>query len=391
MTYFDSKLSSFNQKIAQPSTEAMVKALQVNKDSFNPSSSNSSLSKEQVHKQMNVTKNDITDKDSVEHIGRLEDLNNKSSTECYREVRRSNGLKKSQSRQSRLYQGTTEGDEEPGFLKSDSTISICRKYLDANPIDHDKTNPDFEFQVISSLGNNGSLFSIGDPTPSEKDAREISETRLSGDFAGDSAEQISDPSTPSLMKSRSLPNIKGSTPEKYAFKHVSSMSRSSDDLHALGMRKTDVFVNESDDQIRDAQEKENNVEKTEDSHMERYFDDGFDSSIDCLSEFPNRDFKVKRIEDWVIGLPDCGQPLEEINELPEYDDPIVDVNTINGVPVAAVDHKITPGMETAKRYISSLSANATAAQLVNHGLVVIPFLSAFVSLKVLNLAGNAIG
>ena len=117
-----------------------------------------------------------------------------------------------------------------------------------------------------------------------------------------------------------------------------------------------------------------------------------DSLVDCAGEFPKKDFKIKRIEDWVIGLQHCGPPLEETNEdLPEVIEPLIDVNTVNGVTAASVNHKVTPGMEAAKRYISSLSANATAAQLGNHGLVVIPFLSAFVSLKVLNLAGNAIG
>ena len=117
-----------------------------------------------------------------------------------------------------------------------------------------------------------------------------------------------------------------------------------------------------------------------------------DSSVHCVGEFPKKDFKIKRIEDWVVGLQHCGPPLEETNEdLSKVIEPLVDVNTVNGVTAASVDNKVTPGMEAAKRYISSLGANATAAQLGNHGLVVIPFLSAFVSLKVLNLAGNAIG
>jgi RES domain-containing protein len=102
-------------------------------------------------------------------------------------------------------------------------------------------------------------------------------------------------------------------------------------------------------------------------------------------------FNVKRIEDWVSSLQDCEPPPEDIIELPESVNPVVDLSTANAATASVVDHKITPGMEAAKRYISSLTANATTAQLANHGLVVIPFLSAFVSLKVLNLSGNAIG
>ncbi|TKY66921.1 phosphatase 1 regulatory subunit pprA [Spatholobus suberectus] len=335
-------------------------------------------------------------------------------------------LRKSQSLQSGLDQGIREGDEDLGLScdgaksNNESTISICRQYRDANPIDQYGNNPNFESQVSSGLANDGSFFTIGDPAPSDKDAREISDTPLSGEFAGDIADQTSVPGTLSLRKSCSLPNIRASIlySEKDAFKCALSLSRSSDDLHALHMRQKEVYTNEFDDHIRGDQERENDMGKTEDGHMDSFFDDGFDSYLlsgsakdwvmpitddtsDVITlqgdspvvhvgEFPNKDFKVKRIEDWVIGLQHCGPPLEETNELPEVIEPLVAVNTVNGVTAASVDHKVTPGMEAAKRYISSLSANATAAQLANHGLVVIPFLSAFVSLKVLNLAGNSI-
>ncbi|KAI5443285.1 hypothetical protein KIW84_012081 [Lathyrus oleraceus] len=139
------------------------------------------------------------------------------------------------------------------------------------------------------------------------------------------------------------------------------MSRSSDNLCALGLRKKDAFINVSYDQIGETQEKESSMKK--------------------LKIF---------IEDWVSSLQQCAPPLEDITELPEPVHPIVDVNTEIAVTPSVVDHKISPGMEVAKRYISSLTANASAAQLANHGWVVIPFLSAFVSLKVLNLSGNGI-
>ncbi|KAJ6843602.1 uncharacterized protein M6B38_295880 [Iris pallida] len=47
-------------------------------------------------------------------------------------------------------------------------------------------------------------------------------------------------------------------------------------------------------------------------------------------------------------------------------------------------------MEMAYNYISSLTATSSAAQMANLGLVAVPFLSAFVGLRVLNLSGNAI-
>ena len=411
------------KKIAQPSTEAMAKATResskspVSKDLPIHASLNSLHSKQHSHKLTNVSENDILDQDSVERIGNLEDLNCELCIEFDRKNHQTGRLKKSQSLESGLCEAITEGDQDVGFSKSgnDSTNSI------GSPNDECQADSNFEFQVIPGRGIDGPIFSIGDLSPLDKDIHKNPDTPLSGDYAGDSAEQTSVPSTPCLMKSCSLPNINVSTissANNRSFKNSSSMSRSSDDLCALGMRKKEVFINDSYDQIQEVLEGENGMEKTENTHMDRYFDDGFDShqlrvekdwiapitddisddvkllqgdsSIDCSDDFPNKDFKVKRIEDWVIGLQHCAPPLEDINELPESAEPVVDVNTVNSATASVVDHKITPEMEAAKRYISSLTANATAAQLANHGLVVIPFLSAFVSLKVLNLSGNAI-
>ncbi|RZB75243.1 Protein phosphatase 1 regulatory subunit pprA isoform E [Glycine soja] len=394
------------------------------KDSSNLPCAYSSPSKEQAHKQINVMENH-SNWDSVGRSCRSEDLNSKFSFENDNNVHQTRHIKKSQSLQSGLDQGIREADEDLGLScdgaksQNESTISISRRYHDANPIDQYGNNPNVEFQVSSGLANDGSLFSIGDPMPSDKDAHEISDTPLSVEFAGDIPDQTFVPGSLFLRKSRSLPNIRASilSSERDAFKHA--LSRSSDDLHALRMWQKEEFINEFDDQIRADQERENDMGKPEDGRMDSFFDDGFDSYllsgsakdwvmpitddtsnvktlqgdslVDCAGEFPKKDFKIKRIEDWVIGLQHCGPPLEETNEdLPEVIEPLIDVNTVNGVTAASVNHKVTPGMEAAKRYISSLSANATAAQLGNHGLVVIPFLSAFVSLKVLNLAGNAI-
>ncbi|XP_058729573.1 uncharacterized protein LOC131601718 [Vicia villosa] len=397
------------KKITQPSTETMARVLResskipVRKDPSTPTNLGSLLSKQQSSKLMNVAENDILNQDSVEHVGKLEDLNKKFCVEFDGKVRQTERLRKSQS-ESVLCQVITEGDQVLEFSKSlnDSPNSS------GSPSDEFKTNSNSEFQVIPGRDNDGSSFSVGDPTHLDMDAHEISDTPLSGDLAGDSAENTSGPSSPTLRKSHSLPNFKAPTLSYGSicvFKHASSMSRSSDDLCALGLR------NVSSDQIRKG--KECSMKKTEDFRMDRYFEDSFDSHLlshlpkdrimpitddisdvepfqgDSSAEFPNKDFKVKRIEDWVIGLQQCAPPLEDIAELPEPVDLIADVNTaIAATPV--VDHKISPGMEAAKRYISSLTANASAAQLASHGLVAIPFLSAFVSLKVLNLSGNGI-
>lgn len=113
------------------------------------------------------------------------------------------------------------------------------------------------------------------------------------------------------------------------------------------------------------------------------------SSYDNWDDFANRDFKTKLIEDWVIDLQHCS-PVEENDEEADSGNEVKRGSAfLDGLD--KMEMKMYPGMEAAKRYISSLNATATTAQLANHGLVIIPLLSAFVSLKVLNLSGNSIG
>ncbi|GJW90906.1 outer arm dynein light chain 1 protein [Tanacetum coccineum] len=113
---------------------------------------------------------------------------------------------------------------------------------------------------------------------------------------------------------------------------------------------------------------------------------------DCQwEELPNEDFKMKRIEKWVMDLQHSSS-LEETDMLTNLDPDVQNGKDATLDPMAASknDAKALPGMDAAKRYISSLSAAATTAQLANHGLVVIPFLSALSSLRALNLSGNSI-
>ncbi|KAJ0446730.1 putative leucine-rich repeat domain superfamily [Helianthus annuus] len=116
-----------------------------------------------------------------------------------------------------------------------------------------------------------------------------------------------------------------------------------------------------------------------------------DYSVRQWAELPNEDFKIKRIEKWVMDLKHSSS-LEETNMLSDLDRQGKNGKTTILDPSAASknDVKSTLGMDAAKQYISSLNAAATTAQLANHGLVVIPFLSAFSSLRALNLSGNSI-
>lgn len=97
---------------------------------------------------------------------------------------------------------------------------------------------------------------------------------------------------------------------------------------------------------------------------------------------------MRRIEEWVrqIDVED-GSFVEELEERSpepkERRDPTR--------PIPRGSGGSTGGAEAAHRYISALAPSSTSAQMMNLGLVVIPFLGAFTSLRALDLSGNAIG
>lgn len=273
----------------------------------------------------------------------------------------------------------------------------------------------------SGAVNDESIFSIGEPLHSEKEGQENSDTPLSGECRVDSGGHMPR-AQQGLVKSCSLPNISDSTATMDGHSYMNHLavhsSRSSQDLHVLGMRRKEISENEVGVQVMQEQRRDDIIARPENHSFENSIDDGYDScnysglakdwimpdtdeanrgkdlqgesSVRRWDELPSRDFKIKRIEEWVNGL-QYSSPLEETNELSQSNDQVKrDSNDLNSVTAAKMDGKVTPGMEAAKRYISALSAAATTAQLANHGLAVIPFLSAFVNLRVLNLSGNAI-
>ncbi|KAL8218517.1 hypothetical protein R6Q57_021890 [Mikania cordata] len=82
---------------------------------------------------------------------------------------------------------------------------------------------------------------------------------------------------------------------------------------------------------------------------------------DCQwEELPNEDFKIKRIEKWVMDLKHSSS-LEETNGQNGKS------NILDPLAASKNDAKAILGMDAAKRYISSLNAAATITQLANHG------------------------
>lgn len=229
---------------------------------------------------------------------------------------------------------------------------------------------------------------------------ENSMTRFSGEVTDGSSNRT--PCTPpAIVKSNSLPYL------NLAHGNVVHQSRSSEDLKAMGSRREDSGNNSGE--VSPENDSEGHDDKIDG-------DDGYDyvgSAKDWIvpvvdemgkgksvqedysecqwEELPNEDFKVKRIEKWVMDLQHCSS-LEETNVLSDIDQHGQNGKSVVLDPMTATKNeaKALLGMDAAKKYISCLGPSATSAQLANHGLVVIPFLSAFTSLRALNLSGNSI-
>lgn len=118
-----------------------------------------------------------------------------------------------------------------------------------------------------------------------------------------------------------------------------------------------------------------------------------ESSVHMWDGLSDKEFNSKRIEDWMNQIDlQSSSPLYEVGECSNSTPKSgKDACLIGGMIPAKVNGSMTLGMEMANRYISSLTTMSISAQMANLGLVVIPCLSACVSLRVLNLSGNTIG
>ncbi|KAK4286216.1 hypothetical protein QN277_002803 [Acacia crassicarpa] len=413
-----------------------VSQRQASTNSSAPAGSTPSISSADGGKQLNILNDKSGNLIAVEPGWRSENMRSELVNEHEIEIRHTGRLKKSVSVESglnqegKLYTNSLTEDYSDHVLScndpeshNESTNSGRRMDHDTNPADKGKTNQYSETHDSLGPGTNGSIISIEDPTPLEKDNPEYSDTPLSGGCAGDDNPSCPRAST-LMLKSRSFPNIMASTLssgiDSYD-EHAASRSRSSEDLKALSLRLKDTFIHESDVQVSWGQARGNKMDTIEETQMDGSFDDSYDahklyssardwvmpladdmdgtktlkgeSSVQHLDDLDNKDFRIKRLEDWVTGLEHYG-PLQETIESSEFIDPLNGdyiSTTPENVTAARVDGNVTPNMEAAKRYISSVSPNATTAHLANYGLVMIPLLSVFATLKVLNLSGNAIG
>ncbi|XVE66279.1 hypothetical protein DITRI_Ditri08aG0067900 [Diplodiscus trichospermus] len=384
----------------------------------------------------------VTDTSSVCHSWKSEEIKDKTDLDSNsRLLRNQHYLKKSSSLGSKLYlrgkvpeQNDTDDETDQGFSSDSHDRGLIGADGSKNRVVSQNAPCSESVEVSSNHVNNEPLFSMGDPQHSEKDGHDNSDLAFFGEGANGSGDRTPN-IAPVIVKSRSMPNIVASvlTSGRHSpFRYLTHHPRSSEDVHVLNMRRKDISIHEVDTEVMQEQERDVGIHKNQKTNIESSYIEGFDSysysasakdwivpvsdevnsmkmqelPVPNWNELSGKDFKIKRIEEWVNDLQQCS-PLEETFELSHPSDHVkmepavsndLTAAKANGkVPAVSndltagkADVKVTPGMEVAKRYISSLSASATTAQLANHGLVVIPFLSAFVSLKLLNLSGNAI-
>lgn len=421
------------KKTVQHSVEAMQKTSEDFSQVQDPKSLNSSFLKAGDSQIGYAAK--LASLDSVQHGWKSEEIKGKFYLEGDIGVNQITCIKKSQSLGSELYregkaprENDVDNVTDQGF-SSESNEQNDRSRICLDGSKYPGESPSTQYQMVPTLEsgfdlspdrvNNECIFSVGDAQHSEKESCQYSDSPLAGDHANDPGNHA--PHTRSVMvKSCSMPNIVDTVPGSQGpscFSYLSPKARSADDLHVLDLHRRENSVHEIEIEVRQKQGRGDIIPNSGKNHFENFIDDGYDpydysalvkdwivpvseeigsgknqgeSSFQKGDELSSKDFKIKRIEEWVNDLQHC-TALVETTELPDENvqvkrEPIV----LNGSTTTKGDMKTTPGMEAAKKYISSLSASASIAQLANHGLVVIPFLSAFVSLRVLNLSGNSI-
>lgn len=271
--------------------------------------------------------------------------------------------------------------------------------------------------LSSDLVNHDSVFAVDDHDPHYFNKVDHKESHLSLYTERPEGSGRNTPTQSSITKSYSMPNFGSTTPMSpglSACDELSPRDGSSKDLN-VPIKKEYVSAHDASAEEIDVLNKEVSMYHAEKSDGENAGLDNYDfynygsskdwivptpeeigimrhdqgnSSYETQNIFSDKDFKIRLIEDWVMDLQHCS-PVEETNEVtPSVNDMKKGSAFMDGAD--KLEMKVNPGMEAAKRYISSLTANANTAQLANYGLVVIPLLSAFVSLKALNLSGNSI-
>ncbi|XP_075503323.1 uncharacterized protein LOC142540810 isoform X2 [Primulina tabacum] len=425
---FQSRVHSPKQKLP---TEAMQRRLEdtsqnwVQKNLYCPAESKPFL-KDEVETLRNGAKHanvsSPTDRDC-----RSEEMESKYSNEYNIEAHKNAQIKKSLSLGSGLYLkewnsvgDVSEGEMEQRFTYNGSADSGRIVVSDdINDHVHDMSEQCQEPMAFDSVMNSdftkkGSIFSIEDSLQSEREGAD--KYNLQPSVVGDTGDNT--PHIPrAIVNSRSLPSMVSSTRRSTS---LLPCSRSADELNALGSGMNNILVYDARKQVQNRQhdysifdnDKEDGESPADEDTCENYnyFGSAKDwiipvsegaykeksrkeeSSLHRWDEVPSEDLRLKRTEKWVVDHQHCSPLKEESDEFYLFNGhelPKSDALAENPTG-AKLEVKVNLGNEVAKRYISSMNASAATAKLTNLGLVVIPFLSPFISLKTLDLSGNSI-
>ncbi|XP_021726814.1 uncharacterized protein LOC110693938 isoform X1 [Chenopodium quinoa] len=419
------------KKSAQPSFEAMVKTLQLGSQNNESALSGNPITRHEFH----IGKSEASE---TEHLTLASRSWKSGEVKCDYDVVsnadsmhfQTGNIRRSLSvgcelEKERIF-GVSNGDDCYDQEFSFEGSHDCDEVVDVSPTNDARSqgisSPDQNHEasrmlcpnISSDIGNQELVVAVYNPQYLNKEGLEDSHRSLHMG-APDGSGQNS-PTQSCISKSYSMPNFGSMSPTSpglSACVMLPSRNRSFEDLKKL-------FVNNESVSAHNAEIvglcKDDNLNCPEKFDGENAVLNGYDSynygcsskdwivsmpdeigvmghgqgnsSSDPWGDFANREFKTKLIEDWVIDLQHCS-PIEETNEVADSGNEVKRRSAfLDGLD--KVDMNLYPGMEAAKRYISSLNATTTTAQLANHGLVVIPLLSAFVGLKVLNLSGNSI-
>ncbi|KAH0469075.1 hypothetical protein IEQ34_002307 [Dendrobium chrysotoxum] len=115
-----------------------------------------------------------------------------------------------------------------------------------------------------------------------------------------------------------------------------------------------------------------------------------ESSHDNWDQLTPQEFSMRRIENWISQIDIHGDLIVEEQGASSTTVSKEEPQILAAVDPPKSDTRSNLAMEVAYNYISSMTSSSSSAQMANLGLVAVPVLSPFISLRVLNLSGNAL-
>ncbi|XP_028557333.1 uncharacterized protein LOC110107307 [Dendrobium catenatum] len=115
-----------------------------------------------------------------------------------------------------------------------------------------------------------------------------------------------------------------------------------------------------------------------------------ESSHDNWDQLTPQEFSIRRVENWISQIDIHCDLIVEEQEASSTTVSKEEPQILAAVDPPKSETRSNLAMEVAYNYISSMTSSSSSAQMANLGLVAVPVLSSFISLRVLNLSGNAL-